>query len=159
MTTQTTTYTVGAVAGATNYAWVVPTGWSIVSGQGTTSLTVTVGSTTGTVSIKVTPSNSCGNAAQLTKSVTVSRLRSAVVEEEVEETTISIYPNPAKDVLYLNTGSYLPTQVQIFDMVGNQVYNGNTATQIDLNNLTNGMYLVRIQVDGKIETKRLQVVK
>jgi len=159
MTTQTTTYTVGAVAGATNYTWVVPAGWSIVSGQGTTSLTVTVGSTACSTSIKVTPSNSCGNAAILTKSVTVNRLRSAVVEEEVEETTISIYPNPAKDVLYLNTGSYLPTQVQIFDMVGNKVYDGNTATQIDLNNLTNGMYLVRIQVDGKIETKRLQVVR
>ena len=82
-------------------------------------------------------------------------------EEEVveENNTISIYPNPAKDVLYLNTGSISPAQVEIFDVLGNLVYNGTTTSVISLDNLTNGMYFVRIQVDGQIETKRLQVVK
>jgi hypothetical protein len=161
MTTQTATYSVTAVAGATNYAWVVPTGWSITSGQGTSTINVVVGNTVGNVTLKVTPSNSCGNGTQVTKVITVSQLRSAVYEEEVveENNTISIYPNPAKDVLYLNTGSISPAQVEIFDVLGNLVYNGTTTSVISLDNLTNGMYFVRIQVDGQIETKRLQVVK
>ena len=161
MTTQTTTYSVNAVAGATNYAWTVPSGWSITSGQGTSTINVVVGNTTGTVTLKVTPSNSCGSGSQVLKSITVNQLRSAVYEEEVveENNTISIYPNPAKDVLYLNTGSISPAQVEIFDVLGNLVYNGTTTSVISLDNLTNGMYFVRIQVDGQIETKRLQVVK
>lgn len=58
----TFTYSVNIVAGVT-YTWTLPTGglpaWSIISGQGTNSITVNVGSAAGDVS--VTPSNGCGN--------------------------------------------------------------------------------------------------
>ncbi len=47
------TYTIAAVTGATSYAWTVPPGVTIVSGQGTTSITVNYlpGSTSGNVSV------------------------------------------------------------------------------------------------------------
>lgn len=54
----TQTYSISSVNGATNYQWQLPTGWSIVSGQGTTSITVNVGSSTGTVCVAAC--NSCG---------------------------------------------------------------------------------------------------
>jgi hypothetical protein len=56
----TQTYSVGAVTGAATYTWSVPGTWSIVSGQGTTSLIVTVGAGSG--NICVIPSNLCGAA-------------------------------------------------------------------------------------------------
>ncbi len=53
----TQTYSVTNVSGVT-YTWSVPSGWTIVSGQNTNSVTVTVGSNSGNIS--VTPSNTCG---------------------------------------------------------------------------------------------------
>ncbi|PKP02749.1 MAG: hypothetical protein CVU11_10885, partial [Bacteroidetes bacterium HGW-Bacteroidetes-6] len=52
------TYSITNVAGVT-YNWVVPSDWSITSGQGTNTITIDVGSASGNIS--VTPSNSCGN--------------------------------------------------------------------------------------------------
>ncbi|PIQ22488.1 MAG: hypothetical protein COW65_02885, partial [Cytophagales bacterium CG18_big_fil_WC_8_21_14_2_50_42_9] len=56
------TYSIGAVSGATGYAWEVPTGWEIMAGQGTTSIKVITGSTSGNISVKAV--NGCGNSAE-----------------------------------------------------------------------------------------------
>lgn len=61
-------YSVTNVAGVT-YTWVVPAGWSITSGQGTNSITATVGTAGGNV--QVTPANSCGNGSIQSSAVTV----------------------------------------------------------------------------------------
>ncbi|MEI6750641.1 MAG: trypsin-like serine protease, partial [Bacteroidota bacterium] len=62
------TYSVTNISGVI-YTWTVPSGWTINSGQGTSSITVTVGSNSGNVG--VTPSNSCGNGSIRTQYVTV----------------------------------------------------------------------------------------
>ncbi len=51
-TSKTATYTIAPVAGAASYKWTLPTGWSIASGDGTTSVTVNVGAGTGTISVR-----------------------------------------------------------------------------------------------------------
>ena len=62
------TYSVTNVSGVT-YTWSVPSGWTITAGQGTNSITVTVGSTNGNIS--VTPSNGCGNGTARTTATTI----------------------------------------------------------------------------------------
>ncbi len=64
------TYSVAAVAGATKYNWTVPTGWTIVSGQGTTTIKVNAGSAAGNIAVTVT--NDCGTSPAKTKAVKVS---------------------------------------------------------------------------------------
>jgi len=55
----TTTYSVTPISGVTNYTWTVSgTDWSIVSGQGSNSITATCGADKGTIT--VTAINSCG---------------------------------------------------------------------------------------------------
>ena len=54
-------YSISAVPGATSYTWSVPAGSSITAGQGTTSITVTFGITSGNVS--VTATNGCGTSS------------------------------------------------------------------------------------------------
>ena len=76
------TYSVTNVAGVT-YTWAVPASWSINAGQGTNSITVTAGSTSG--NITVTPSNACGSGPSQTLAVTVS------------STTFSTCGNPFTD--------------------------------------------------------------
>ena len=64
-------YSISAVPGAASYNWTVPSGASVASGQGTTSITVDFGTSSG--DICVTASNSCGlsSASCLTITLTV----------------------------------------------------------------------------------------
>ncbi|NVO18395.1 MAG: hypothetical protein HXX13_01770 [Bacteroidetes bacterium] len=62
------TYSIIAVSGI-SYNWSIPASWTLVAGQGTNSIMVTIGTTSG--SITVTPSNSCGNGPATTKAITV----------------------------------------------------------------------------------------
>jgi len=68
-------YTITPVSKATSYTWSVPSGWTIINGQGTTTISVISGSTSG--SISVTASNSCGTSAARTLSVSPSLTPSA----------------------------------------------------------------------------------
>ncbi|MGQ7946091.1 hypothetical protein [Flavobacterium sp. WC2509] len=54
------TYSIAAVNGATSYVWYVPSGWTITTGQGTTSITVTTGTSNQSGNIQVNAVNSCG---------------------------------------------------------------------------------------------------
>ncbi len=62
-------YSISAVADATSYVWAVPVGAIVATGQGTTSITVDFGTTSGNVT--VTPNNSCGNGGTGIKAVTI----------------------------------------------------------------------------------------
>lgn len=64
-------YSIAPVTNATTYNWNVPTGWTITSGNGTTSITVTSGATGDNEDIIVTAGNTCGNSAAATLAVTV----------------------------------------------------------------------------------------
>lgn len=57
----TETYTVGAIANATGYAWTVPAGVTINSGQGTATLNVTYTAAAVDGSITVEGTNACGS--------------------------------------------------------------------------------------------------
>ncbi|HRN80665.1 MAG TPA: T9SS type A sorting domain-containing protein, partial [Ferruginibacter sp.] len=64
-TNEEVVYTIDPVPGATSYNWTVPPSVSIVSGQGTNTLTVTIGMNlmnSANKQIRVTASNSCGTS-------------------------------------------------------------------------------------------------
>ena len=63
-------YSIAAVPGAVSYNWSVPLGALITLGQGTTSITVDFGSSSG--NINVTASNSCGISGPCTLAITTS---------------------------------------------------------------------------------------
>lgn len=65
----TVTYSITAVTNATSYTWTYPVDATYVSGQGTTSLTITEGSTTGAVTVTASDcSGTSAGAASLTVS-------------------------------------------------------------------------------------------
>jgi gliding motility-associated-like protein len=65
-------YSITAVTDATTYTWTVPTGWTITAGAGTTSITVTTGTSGQNGNISVTAGNSCGTSPASTLAVTAS---------------------------------------------------------------------------------------
>ncbi|WP_224744181.1 ice-binding family protein [Pontibacter aquaedesilientis] len=81
--TRTTTYAVAEVANAAFYNWVVPTGWTIISGQGSREITVQVGINSGEV--KVEAENDCGKSAAATAVVATSPL--PVISRIIDKTT------------------------------------------------------------------------
>jgi gliding motility-associated-like protein len=78
------TFSIPPVANAAGYTWTVPAGWTINSGQGTTSITATPGSTG---NICVTANNLCGTSAPRCFAVTVSN-------PSVAPTSATATPNP-----------------------------------------------------------------
>ena len=83
----------------------------------------------------------------------------AVGIEELKLSNISVYPNPAKDVLHIN----LPTInyfVEVVNMMGEVILkseNNSNTTSLELNNLKSGVYFLTIVAEGK--QKQLKFVK
>ncbi len=67
----TATYIVTTVPGATSYNWSLSGGGTIISGQGTATVDVSWGATAGTYTISVTAANNCGASAPATATITV----------------------------------------------------------------------------------------
>lgn len=67
-------YSVTAASGATDYTWTVPAGAIITSGQGTNSMTVTMGSTSGNITL--TANNSCGSTSASILAITINTVPS-----------------------------------------------------------------------------------
>jgi len=65
-------YSISTVSGAASYAWTVPSGATITAGQGTTSITVTFGSSAGDVCVSAV--NTCGPSIANCKSITINPL-------------------------------------------------------------------------------------
>ncbi|TPE45464.1 ice-binding family protein [Pontibacter mangrovi] len=67
------TYSIEPVDNASSYFWQVPTGWEILNGQGTTSIEVQVGTSTGNVGqVSVVARNSCDSSGETVLPVTAS---------------------------------------------------------------------------------------
>lgn len=62
-------YSIPAISGATSYNWSVPAGASLISGQGSTQITVDWGNTSGNLS--VVAANGCGNSPASTRTITL----------------------------------------------------------------------------------------
>ena len=56
------TYSIAAVVGASSYTWTAPAGTTIVSGQGTRTITLSISSSFTTGALTVVASNQCGNS-------------------------------------------------------------------------------------------------
>lgn len=93
---QNVTYSITSVAGATSYNWAVPTGASIASGQGTTSIVMNYGNAGGNV--KVRSINNCGASAYKSLSIIIN----CKEENDHEEMQVSVYPNPSNNLFTLH---------------------------------------------------------
>jgi hypothetical protein len=76
---------------------------------------------------------------------------------EVNNSEISIYPNPVESALNIKSESEIK-EIVIFDMLGKVVYRDakiiGTQLQIDVAGLTHGFYLISIIREGNITTKQ-----
>ena len=119
-------------------------------GDGTTSTDanpVHVYSGDGTYHVTLTTYNDCGSNTASKDIVIVTTGISEAVMEGFE-----IYPNPAKDVLYINISKHDVKKIELVDIVGKLVYannNVNINNKVDLAKFAEGVYFIRLYTSEK----------
>ena len=74
-----------------------------------------------------------------------------------KQQSLTLYPNPANNQLTLDNGKEIINEIQIFDMLGKEVkhiFIKDTKTTLNINELNNGFYFLRIQTERGIINKR-----
>lgn len=93
-------------------------------------------------------------------SIKVSCSECAIVNvPTVEKNNPTIYPNPATDKFQINLEEGATANVQMFNLLGQQVYSGvvNGTATINTNNLNSGVYMLKINQNGKVYTSKVIV--
>ena len=123
----------------------MPTGCSLISGQGTSTATINWGTASG--SIRVTAYNQCGSQTIKYQSITVT------CRENELGNTAYIVPNPSngKAVLYIPENNEHCT-VFIHDVLGRVVFTNDTfndKVDLEMMGYHDGIYLVSLVRDNK----------
>ena len=85
----------------------------------------------------------------------------AGVGVENHETNVSIYPNPANNVLNINANENI-NRVEVFNIMGQMVgsYDANdTYTQINTTTFANGVYTVKVETENGTMTQKFTVAR
>jgi len=101
----------------------------------------------------------CGEMATLLQFGTYEQSVASIGKNEIENFTM--YPNPVVNGEFrINSGTLGNVQksVQIYSMLGKQVYNNSKSFNdqaIDVSNLTSGIYTLKVEENGKLATRKL----
>lgn len=85
---------------------------------------------------------------------------SSLATNDFETFKVSIYPNPIKNgAFYISSPSNSLQSVQIFDLLGKQVYSKKIEAneKVKTSNLNAGIYILKVEENGKVATRKLMV--
>jgi len=73
-------------------------------------------------------------------------------EEPVLENSVTIWPNPANDVLHITTRNHTFSSLSMFDLNGRMILHQNVKItpniDFDISNLTSGIYILKLNTDN-----------
>ena len=72
--------------------------------------------------------------------------------DNLNSANVDFYPNPVNDNLYI---SEEVSEVSIIDINGRTVVNAKNTRVVDMSNLSNGVYIVRVITDNGVATKKI----
>ena len=187
-TGQTVTYTIPKVAKATSYIWDLDfnynttnyTPWTLISGQGTRSITVRAGSPIiGYISCR--PRNSCGTSQlsyKAVRSYNTSGGGGGSDDDPCDDNyRLTISPNPSKGNILTLRLKYpidpcdndnnpfkqqIKNTIEIYDMYGSKkysgIYNSNDISITDLR-LKRGVYVVHFMTVNGVKKEKMLMIK
>lgn len=77
------------------------------------------------------------------------------IENQLEDKTIKFYPNPVKDYLYFNKEV---KKCSVYDMTGKLLLNQSNVKELNIKELQDGVYILRIENSDKVITNT-QLIK
>ncbi len=95
------------------------------------------------------------------KKSTLTKAKSTVLSETLSEQVVKIYPNPTKGQLAIeisNLENLKNGSCTIYNIQGKTILKQkiqNLKTNLDISNHSNGMYILHINIDGKISTWKI----
>lgn len=147
------TYNIDPIPGAASYNWSVPAGSTIVAGQGTSSIQINFGTTSGNITVKGV--NACGNGSGKILAVTVSPCK--MIQDQSPGSLITeIYPNPASTMITVVTPESGEKIYSVFNMLGEKVKDlksDEKMIEISTADLPNGIYT--LMVSGGHQNKKM----
>ena len=158
-------YSVSSVFGATTYTWTIPTGITIVSGQGTPTITVNFNNTAASRTIRVTANNACGLSASRSLTV-VSAACPRIGDVRSAISNVQAYPNPVQDLLSVEFDSNSEEQfnLNVQDLSGRRILTqsvsslvGTNKVELDLSGLSSGVYLLTVQSADQLSQLKIVV--
>ncbi len=80
--------------------------------------------------------------------------------DNVNTSTITIYPNPASDYIYIEANNQISTKAnyQIIDLSGKVIISSDFLNIIKINNINEGMYLLKIITESKVFTEKIFII-
>lgn len=78
---------------------------------------------------------------------------------EIEKNNLTVYPNPATNKFTVDLGNDEKANIQLFNLVGQQVYNETItgSAQVNVSNLHSGVYMLKVNQNGKVTTTKVVV--
>jgi len=78
------------------------------------------------------------------------------------EEKLQIYPNPSNDKFTLDNGQKLMKEVYLYDVMGRKVQYlpvNAPSTTVDVSDLPNGIYVVKISTASGVLTRKVQIIR
>ena len=149
------------------YAWIVPSGCVIVSGQGTNTITVNWGSSSGSIAVRA--SVPCGGLSTYrSKFISVVSCNSGIPQPHAMALEgVDLFPNPASGqaTLSISAADKGAFKLEIFDIQGKLIsktigdtVRGDNEIILDISTFASGMYWIRYtHQNGNSHTRKLVV--
>jgi len=159
-------YTIAPFPGATGYLWTA-TNLGLISGGGTSVNLDFHLVNAASINLYVRAQNSCGLSDKPSRNIIVDNCRLENPGDiQQKENTVMLYPNPATGFVKIYYQSTIQTEmvVTFIDITSREVMNskiylkeGVNEKEFDISHLSQGMYVVRILMEGEVVEKKLIV--
>jgi hypothetical protein len=98
------------------------------------------------------PGDGSGTYANITDCINNSGCIAPTGIHNIDFINVSVFPNPVSDILTIN-GEY--SEVNIYDLFGKLVFSSTPKKTLNISNLNNGIYIVRINNKKAISINKI----
>jgi hypothetical protein len=74
---------------------------------------------------------------------------------ELNSKTLSVYPNPATDVVNVSVKDGIAESIEIVNMAGQSIYSAKAAKSVNVSSLPAGVYVVKVKANGITYVEKL----
>jgi hypothetical protein len=90
--------------------------------------------------------------------------KNAVADNIMIVENLSVYPNPAKNIITIATSPFIRESgtITLHDALGKEIYKTHVSsptTQIDVSQYASGSYYVSLERNGSVITRRVEIIK